>query len=65
VADFLCESHRLVIEVDGGQHMDRERKDSERTEWLSAHGYRVMRFWNNDVLENEPGVLEAIASALA
>ena len=65
VVDFLCEDSRLVLEVDGGQHMERRQHDSERTEWLCAQGYRVMRFWNNDVLENMPGVLDEIASALA
>jgi very-short-patch-repair endonuclease len=65
VADFLCESHCLIVEVDGSQHMEHQRHDAERTQWLLRHGYRVVRFWNNDVLENVSGVLERIASLLA
>jgi very-short-patch-repair endonuclease len=64
VADFLCESQRLVIEVDGGQHAERCNEDEERSCWLRQHGYRVLRFWNNEVLENTAGVLERIAAAV-
>ena len=64
VADFLCEQARLVVEVDGGQHADREQHDAQRTEALRACGYRVIRFWNSDVLGNLEGVLETIVTAL-
>jgi len=64
VADFVCFDERLIIEVDGGQHADRVARDSERTVWLEAQGYRVLRFWNNDVLSNTDGVIEAIRVAL-
>ena len=64
VVDFLCESQRLVIEIDGGQHGDRQEADATRTEWLAARGYRVLRFWNNEVMENTGGVMEAIAAAV-
>ena len=55
-ADFACHTTRLVIEVDGGQHAD-SLSDRNRTDYLNANGDRVMRFWNNDVLNNIEGVL--------
>jgi len=64
VVDFVCRERRLSIEVDGGQHAT-DTRDAVRDEWLIAHRYRVMRFWNNDVLRNIDGVLQAIAAALA
>ncbi len=63
VVDFLCREKRLVIEVDGGQH-DGSTKDRLRDQWLHEHNYRVLRFWNNDVMNNMNGVLETIADAL-
>jgi very-short-patch-repair endonuclease len=63
VVDFVCREQRLVIEVDGSQHAD-SPLDSVRDRWLHDHNYRVLRFWNNDVLLNIEGVLETIASAL-
>jgi very-short-patch-repair endonuclease len=64
VVDFVCRERRLIIEVDGGQHAT-DTRDAVRDEWLAAHRYRVMRFWNNDVLRNIDGVLQAIVTALA
>ncbi len=64
VADFACRSARLVIELDGGQHGERTEEDAERTRVIEAHGYTVVRFWNNDVVENIAGVLEAIRAEL-
>jgi len=64
VADFVCFDARLIVEADGGQHADRVAHDSERTVWLEAQGYRVLRFWNNDVLSNTDGVIESIRVAL-
>jgi very-short-patch-repair endonuclease len=66
-ADFACHQQRLIIEVDGGQHNDPHHaaRDALRTEYLNAHGYRVLRFWNSDVLGNVDGVCEAILEALA
>ena len=58
VLDFLCEERRLAVELDGGQHT--ADKDAVRTAWLADHGVRVIRFWNNDVLTNLPGVVEMI-----
>ena len=63
VVDFVCREQRLIIEVDGGQHAT-DTRDALCDGWLSDRGYRVLRFWNNDVLSNTNGVLEAIAAAL-
>ncbi len=63
IADFACIEHRLVIEVDGGQHAENER-DERRTAALEAEGWRVIRFWNNDVLANPEGVATGILKAL-
>ena len=62
--DFICREARLVIEVDGGQHADNPR-DAVRDKWLTDRNYRILRFWNNDVLGNMSGVLETITTALA
>ncbi len=64
VVDFFCPRATLIIEVDGGQHATREADDERRTLWLEARGYRVLRFWNNEVLQNIDGVLTAIQNAL-
>ena len=58
VADFACRDLHLAIEVDGGQHS--AEVDAPRTQIIESFGYRVIRFWNNDVLENTEGVLEII-----
>jgi len=63
VVDFVCRERRLIIEVDGGQHSE-NKQDRVRDQWLAEHNYRVMRFWNNDVMSNIDGVLEVIAVAL-
>jgi very-short-patch-repair endonuclease len=63
IADFACPARKLVIEIDGSQHAD-SRSDVRRTEELQRHGYRVIRFWNTDVMENLEGVVEAIRQEL-
>jgi very-short-patch-repair endonuclease len=63
IVDFACRERRLIVELDGGQHADSTR-DVARDQWLAEHGYRVLRFWNNDVMANIDGVLETIAAAL-
>jgi very-short-patch-repair endonuclease len=63
--DFLSHSAKLIIEVDGGQHSATLDRDAERTRFLEDHGYRVLRFWNNDVLSNSDGVLERIAQEIS
>jgi len=66
VADFACMAARLIIEMDGSQHgrEDVHRRDERRTRWLEAEGYRVLRFWNNDLTTNMDGVLEAIYATI-
>src|SRR5436853_5546075 len=66
VADFACMAARLIIEVDGSQHGDTAVKvrDDSRTRWLEREGYRVLRFWNNELTQNIRGVLETIHAAL-
>ncbi|HEY4920943.1 MAG TPA: DUF559 domain-containing protein [Xanthobacteraceae bacterium] len=64
IVDFASHKANLVIEIDGGQHAEQVAADAERTKFLEAEGYRVIRFWNNDVLTNIDGVLEAIQHAL-
>lgn len=64
VADFVCLAERLVVEVDGGGHQLQTSADQVRDRWLNANGYRVLRFWNNDVLGNIEAVLTAIVSEL-
>jgi very-short-patch-repair endonuclease len=66
IVDFVSLEKRIVVEVDGSQHSEdkREERDNERTAWLQDEGYRVLRFWNNDVLQNTEGVLERIMDEL-
>ena len=65
VVDFVCTERMLVVELDGGQHLEQQDYDQTRTRYLQAKGYRVQRFWNNDVLTNIESVLEAVVEALA
>jgi very-short-patch-repair endonuclease len=62
IVDFICHDCRLIVEVDGGQHAE-SSKDVERDRWLASKGYRVLRFWNTDVLKNRNAVLEMIVAA--
>lgn len=62
IADFCCHSLKLIVEVDGGQHAEAAEKDAVRTRWLEGRGYTVLRFWNNDVLQNLDGVMTRIAA---
>jgi very-short-patch-repair endonuclease len=64
VVDFVAADRRLVVEIDGGQHVLQEEYDRRRTVWLEAQGYQVIRFWSNEVLKNTEGVIEAISTAL-
>ena len=63
IVDLFCAQKGLIIELDGGQH-NGNKKDEIRTAWLESRGYRVLRFWNNDVLSNPEGVLTTILLAL-
>lgn len=65
ICDFLCRSAQLVIELDGGQHAEQIEQDDVRTRRIEAEGYRVLRFWNNEVNENLDGVLIRISEAPA
>ncbi|HYS02773.1 MAG TPA: endonuclease domain-containing protein [Candidatus Eisenbacteria bacterium] len=64
VVDFACLGARLLIEVDGGQHVEDIERDNERTAWLKSQGFRVLRFWNNDVLQRTEVVLEMIRAVV-
>jgi very-short-patch-repair endonuclease len=63
IVDFICRERRLIVEVDGGQHAT-DPRDAVRDKWLADHNYRVLRFWNNEVLQNIDGVLQVIVEAL-
>jgi crossover junction endodeoxyribonuclease RuvC len=63
-ADFVCHERQLIIELDGGQHASKTEDDARRTRMLEQAGFRVLRFWNNDVADNIDGVLEAIHQSL-
>jgi very-short-patch-repair endonuclease len=64
IADFVCSEKKLIIEVDGGQHMDAIEYDQKRTAHLIKLGYNVLRVWNNEVFNNIEGVLATILSSL-
>jgi len=64
IADFCCYERRLVIELDGGHHAEHMEADQSRTDFFVSQGYRVLRFWNNEVTENIDGVLEQITETL-
>jgi len=60
VLDFLCKEQKLVVELDASQHAFTQEYDAERTAYLQTMGFRVLRYWNNDVLERMTSVLETI-----
>ena len=64
IVDFVCLERRLVVEIDGGQHAERQKEDARRTAFLESAGFHVIRFWNNEVLANLDGVMSAIQGAL-
>ena len=64
IVDFACMPHKLLIELDGGQHADQHTYDQKRDAFLREQGYTILRFWNNEVFENCFGVLESILTAL-
>jgi very-short-patch-repair endonuclease len=64
VVDFASHNLAIVIEIDGGQHAQQMQRDAARTRFLKSEGYRVLRFWNNEVLANVDGVLDLIQSAI-
>src|SRR5262249_50895274 len=66
IVDFVCHHARLIVELDGGQHFEteHEKRDAQRDAFLTARGYRVLRFSNHEVMTNRAGVLEAVNAAL-
>ena len=64
IVDFVCHEWKLIVEVDGGQHQENAEYDSHRDTWLQGQGYKVLRFWNQDVLQQTDVVLEAIRLAV-
>jgi very-short-patch-repair endonuclease len=64
IVDFACPGRKLAIELDGGQHALQGEADAARTSDIARHGYRVIRFWNGDVVSNLPGVIERIQQEL-
>jgi very-short-patch-repair endonuclease len=64
IADFCSPKARLIIELDGSQHLEQQEYDNERTKYLNSLGYKVMRFWNNEVMNNIDGVILAILQTL-
>ena len=64
IVDFVCVERRLIIELDGGQHQSNQAYDAHRTTELNKRGYQVLRFWNNDVLQQSEAVTEMIFKAL-
>lgn len=65
IVDFVCLEHRLIVELDGGQHADAQMYDAARTAQLEQAGYTVMRFWNNEFLANTHAALEEVLRALS
>ena len=64
IVDFICLERQLIVEVDGGQHVEQWNYDKRRTEWLAQQGFKVLRFWNNEVMNNLEEVNAAIVRAL-
>ena len=65
IVDFLCEDANLIVELDGGQHGEALNYDAMRTKWLNKNGYQVIRFWNNDAMNNIDGVLQSLTLTLS
>jgi len=64
IVDFVCLEKRLIIELDGGQHMDNQMYDMKRTDWLMTGGFKVLRFWNHDIFQQTPSVFDVIITSL-
>jgi len=64
IVDFVCLDAGLIIEADGGQHLEQRHRDRERTAFLESRGYKVIRFWNNEILCDIESVLEQIHACL-
>ena len=64
IVDFVCFRSKVIVELDGGQHMARKAADQRRDAWLECQGFQVLRFWNHDVLRDTDAVLDVIWRAL-
>ena len=64
IADFVCYEKKIIIELDGSPHLEQKERDRERDDWLKANGFRVLRFWNNELQDNLEGVLNIIREQL-
>ena len=64
IADFVCLEHKLIVEIDGGQHADETGNDERREAYLKSAGFRVLRFWNHDVLTSIENVIDTVLVAL-
>ena len=64
IVDFVSIKNKLVVELDGSQHLNQEERDAERTQYLESQGYKVIRFWNDKVMNDIEGVIRAIEIAL-
>ena len=64
IPDFVCIEKKLIIELDGSQHLEQAEYDTERTKYFETLGYRVIRFWNNEIMQDINGVIKAIQFAL-
>ena len=65
ILDFACVELKFALELDGGQHAEAQMKDEIRAKWLEAKGWKILRFWNNEVLKNIDGVVEEIDHTLS
>jgi very-short-patch-repair endonuclease len=63
IVDFVCLERKIIIELDGGHHASQKERDNERDSWLESEGYKVLRFWNNELFENTDGVMNNIMDA--
>ena len=63
IADFVCEAAKLVVEVDGSQHADNRDYDERRSRWFESKGYRIVRFWNGEVMTDMDSVVRVIVAA--
>jgi very-short-patch-repair endonuclease len=64
IVDFVCHDMKVIVELDGGQHVLQEQQDQVRTNELQNQGYQVIRYWNNDVLSNIEGVMQDLAKQI-
>ncbi len=64
IVDFVCLEKRLIIELDGGQHVEQAEYDQSRTDWLVSQGFRVLRYWNHEVFQDWDAIEEALWAAL-